>query len=226
MPADQPRPLTTTSYAVLSLLALRPWTTYELAKQMKRSVHWFWPRAERKLYEEPKKLVRHGLAAAERRRTGLRPSTVYRITDAGSDALAAWVRQPSCPPPELQFEAMLRVFASDHGSAGDLRRVLENVGDQMDEWQRFGTALGLEIGTSGGPFPSRTHINALIHRFLCYYSEAMRSWALWALEEIAEWESTAPDENKLARGREVLLMSMPRVLENTAPAMNRAAPRA
>ena len=211
MTPEDPAPLTTTSYAVLSLLALRPWTTYELAKQMRRSVHWFWPRAERKLYEEPKKLVRHGLAAAERRQTGLRRSTVYRITDAGRGALATWVRQPSCPPPELQFEALLRVFAADHGGADDLRRVLETVRDQMEEWQRFGTALSLDIATSGGPFPSRTHINALVHRFLSHYVEAMRGWAIWALEETANWETTAPDEDKLARGREVMLLPMARV---------------
>ena len=47
----------TTSYALLGLLALREWTTYELAKQVQRSIGWFWPRAERKLYEEPKRLV-------------------------------------------------------------------------------------------------------------------------------------------------------------------------
>ena len=31
--------LTTTSYAILGLLALRSWTAYELAKQMKRTLH-------------------------------------------------------------------------------------------------------------------------------------------------------------------------------------------
>jgi PadR family transcriptional regulator AphA len=44
---------TTTSYAVLGLLSVRSWTTYELAKQVQRSLNWFWPRAERKLYDEP-----------------------------------------------------------------------------------------------------------------------------------------------------------------------------
>ncbi len=56
-----PRPLTSTSYAILGLLSLRPWTTYELAQQMQRALGQFWPRAESKLYEEPKKLVEHGL---------------------------------------------------------------------------------------------------------------------------------------------------------------------
>ncbi len=48
--------LTTTSYAVLGLLAIRPWSTYELAKQMEVSLRNFWPRAERKLYDEPKEI--------------------------------------------------------------------------------------------------------------------------------------------------------------------------
>jgi len=54
----------TTAYALLGLLAVRPWTTYELAQQVRRSLNWFWPRAERKLYDDPKRLVAEGLATA------------------------------------------------------------------------------------------------------------------------------------------------------------------
>ena len=54
--------LSTTSYAVLGLLSLRSWTTYELAQQMGRSLDRIWPRAESKVYEEPKKLVANGYA--------------------------------------------------------------------------------------------------------------------------------------------------------------------
>ena len=39
------RPLTTTSFAILGLLAIQPWATYDLAKLMRRSLHFFWPRA-------------------------------------------------------------------------------------------------------------------------------------------------------------------------------------
>ena len=38
-----PTPLTTTSYAILGLLAVKPWTTYELAQQMRRALGQFWP---------------------------------------------------------------------------------------------------------------------------------------------------------------------------------------
>ena len=56
--------LTTTSYAILGLLAIKPWSTYELAQQMDRSLGRIWPRAQSKLYEEPKKLVARGLVAS------------------------------------------------------------------------------------------------------------------------------------------------------------------
>ena len=75
--------LTTTSHALLGLLNVKPWTTYELAKQVQRSLGWFWPRAERKLYDEPKQLVAAGLATASEQRTGKRPRTVYAITGEG-----------------------------------------------------------------------------------------------------------------------------------------------
>ena len=36
------------SYAVLALLALQPWTTYQLATQMERSLGWIWPPRSRR----------------------------------------------------------------------------------------------------------------------------------------------------------------------------------
>src|SRR5436190_12097620 len=62
--------LTPTSYAVLGLLAVKPWSSYELAQQMDRALGRFWPRAESRLYEEPKKLVAHGLARASSEMVG------------------------------------------------------------------------------------------------------------------------------------------------------------
>ena len=67
--------LNTTSYAMLGMLAIRPWSTYELAKQIRRNLRFFWPRAESGLYDEPKNLVEHGLALSERSLVGRRPRT-------------------------------------------------------------------------------------------------------------------------------------------------------
>ena len=52
-----PPRLTPSSYAVLALLHLKPWTGYELTRQAQRSLRYAWPKSERLLYSEPKKLV-------------------------------------------------------------------------------------------------------------------------------------------------------------------------
>ena len=70
--------LTTTSFAILGLLAVQPWSSYELTRQMDRSLGRIGPRAQSKLYEEPKKLVHHGLAGASAERVGLRGRTSTR----------------------------------------------------------------------------------------------------------------------------------------------------
>src|SRR3712207_1615136 len=112
--------LTTTSYALLGLLSVRSWTTYELAKQVQRSLNWFWPRAERKLYDEPKQLAALGLAVTEERFTGRRRSRAYSITDEGRADLRRWLDEP--PAPRLsEFEGMVKVFFADAGDLAQLR---------------------------------------------------------------------------------------------------------
>jgi hypothetical protein len=83
---------------------------------------------------------------------------------------------------------------------------LDAIRIEMEAWQDLGAALGQEIGMTGGPFPSRTHVNALVHRFLSHYIGAVHAWAVWALDEVKRWETTDPDEAKLQRGRGLMLM--------------------
>ena len=97
------KPLTTTSYAILGLLRLRSWTSYELAKQVQKSLGWFWPRAERKLYDEPKNLVALGLATAEPCRPLLR----------------RWLHATTCPIVAITPSSSL----SDRSHASRLSRV-------------------------------------------------------------------------------------------------------
>ena len=104
--------LTTTSFAILGLLAVQPWSTYELTRQMDRSLGRLWPRAQSKLYEEPKKLVEHGLAEASTERVGKRPRTVYSLTAKGLEALRAYAAEPVAFTP-LKSDALLRLLIAD-----------------------------------------------------------------------------------------------------------------
>src|SRR3954466_7682741 len=159
-----PPPTSTTSNAILGLLSLRSWTTYELAKQVQRSLGWFWPRAERKLYDEPKRLVAAGFATATQEMTGARPPTVYAITRKGRNALQRWLDEPPAPP-TFEFEGMVKVFFADGGTLEQLRRTLTAIAETADE-----RVVELEDKvaqhTRGDvPFPERLHINSLGLRF-------------------------------------------------------------
>ena len=187
-PRDLPA-LTTTSYALLGLLAVQPWTTYELAQQVRTSLHWFWPRTERQLYEQPKLLVAHGLATATREHTGRRPRTVYRITPAGRRALKAWLAVPSTAY-SYEDEALVKVFLADHGTKEDLLAQLRAYQDSCREEDAWHRELSAQRQRDR-PFPQRMHINALISRYFAEWSAAMDRWAEWAIGEVESWESVA-----------------------------------
>jgi len=178
--------LTSTSFAFLGLLAIRPWSTYELTRQMSRSLGLMWPRAESKLYEEPKKLVSSGLATAATERIGRRSRTVYSITDEGRRALAAWLAEPGAGP-ALEFEALVKVFFSESGTKADL---LANVG-AAHEWARRNAAQSYAIGTAygqgEGPFPQRRAQQLLTARFLNDFYVTVAQWADWAASVVEGW---------------------------------------
>ena len=62
--------LTTTSYAVLAQVAVRPWSIYELAQQRVRYFRYVWPRAESAIYREVKRLSSMGLIEGRKEYTG------------------------------------------------------------------------------------------------------------------------------------------------------------
>ena len=183
------RTLTTTSHALLGLLRLRPWTTYELAKQVQKGLGWFWPRAERKLYDEPKHLVASGLATATEERTGKRPRTMYAITPAGRKAMRAWLAEPSAPP-VLEFEAMVRVFFADGGTKEALLATLAGVEEQANDMidQLLAQIDASQVGEY--EFAARLHINAIALRFDLDYAALLARWAVWARDQVEQWPST------------------------------------
>ncbi len=83
-----PPKATTSSYAVLALLALKPWTGYDLTHQAQRSIRFAWSKSERLFYAEPKKLVELGFATVHQEDSGKRTRNVYTITEEGCQALS------------------------------------------------------------------------------------------------------------------------------------------
>jgi DNA-binding PadR family transcriptional regulator len=183
-----PSPRTTTTYAVLGLLSVRDWTTYELAKQVRRSLNWFWPRAERRLYDEPKRLVADGLATATREATGKRPRTVYSITDQGRAELARWLGLPA-EQPSSELPAMLKVFFADAGSLEQLVTTLD--GMEAEAAARLEALADLAATGAEQPvFPARVHLSALSLRLQLEQELTVLRWARRARRDVTTWSST------------------------------------
>lgn len=181
--------MTTTSHALLGLLSIRPWSTYELAKQVERSLGWFWPRTERKIYDEAKRLVAGGYARSRKERSGDRVRTVYRITPAGRRALRDWLDGASAPP-KLEAEAMVRVFFADAGDLEALRATLTRTAEEAEERLTVLRAMITASDTPDYPFAERAHVNALGMRFQLDHHRLVADWARWALDQTGSWSST------------------------------------
>src|SRR3954454_18243833 len=90
-----PPRLTTTSYAILGLLSFARMAGYDLAAVAQRSIEPFWPVSKTQVYAELRRLAHARPAqggAAER--SGGPAKTIYELTEAGEEALDAWLAEP------------------------------------------------------------------------------------------------------------------------------------
>jgi DNA-binding PadR family transcriptional regulator len=183
---SQERQLTTTSYALLAVLALGDHSTYELTKQMRLSMHYLWPRAESNVYAEPKRLVAAGLARSRREATGRRGRTVYSITEAGRAALSEWVSAPSSRD-RYESEALLKVLFAENGTLDELLASIRAIGagaaTAREHWQR----IAERYDAGEGDHPERFAVSALVARLLGEQQAATTRWAAWAEEVVSGW---------------------------------------
>lgn len=178
--------LTTTSYAILGLLAVKPWTAHELVKQVDRSLRRIWPRAQSKLYEEPKKLVAHGYARASDDPVGRRRRTRYTITGKGRRALAAWLKEPG-EGPILECEQLLKIHFADSGSTGDIVANLEAMRAWVLQQNEQNLAIARAYLEGVGDFPERAALNQLVGMFLTNFYVMVAEWVDWASRVVAGW---------------------------------------
>jgi DNA-binding PadR family transcriptional regulator len=184
----------TTANAVLGLLSLRPqWTTYEITKQLRRNMRFFWPRAESRIYEETKQLVAKGFARVDQQPHGRRPRAVYSITPEGREALKAWLATPPRGT-ALECEPLLRIFLADHSTREQLKVALEQARSDATAILDVGRVVGPEYLEGTAPFQDQVHVRALVLDFLSHHARMLLDWADRTEEALDRWPSLTTEE--------------------------------
>ncbi|HEX8509271.1 MAG TPA: PadR family transcriptional regulator [Propionibacteriaceae bacterium] len=183
---------TNTSFAVLGLLAVRPWSTYELTRQVQRSLGRMWPRAVSRLYEEPKKLVALGWATAAIEKVGRRPRTLYTITEQGRTALAQWLTEPG-EGPVLEFEQLVKLTFADHGTREDALKTIAATRAWAEQANAGNLAAAREYASGDGPYQYRAASPMLAGAFFTEFYAMVARWADWATEQVENWPENPAD---------------------------------
>jgi PadR family transcriptional regulator, regulatory protein AphA len=162
--------LTPFSYVVLTLVGQDGAGPHDLV-QMARRGRIYWDAADSQWYAEPKRLERLGLLAARKEPGRTRPRTHYTLTDAGRDALAAWMREPARFP-RIQNEPIVRLLAADlvHEQA-----VLESLRALREEIAAIAVQLDAAEAAAAS-VPSRTEYLLLNHRLSRRVLQAHTEW--------------------------------------------------
>lgn len=155
MSSDRLNPL---SYVVLTLIGEGGATPQDLVEMTRRGARLYWAAAPSKVYAEPKRLERLGYVSSRREPGRTRERSYYTLTDAGREALRAWIAKPSGFP-RIYHEAACRVLASDLAddaavlsSMTALRQDLRELHQLLDEAERV-----------AGTLPHRTRQLRLVH---------------------------------------------------------------
>jgi PadR family transcriptional regulator AphA len=193
--------LTTTSYAVLAQVAVRPWSAYDLAQQRVRYFRYTWPAAESAIYREVKRLAEMGLIVGTKEYTGRRARTVYAIGDTGTETLREWLGTPVSPF-SMDFEAMLRVFVAPLGTKEELVGTLEQVLADARDMLEFASNVKQEFIDGINVTQDQVYIRAIAVDFFTSHVLTVAEWAERSLDEVIGWDDLEPSKEKNERGLE------------------------
>lgn len=117
------RRLSSTSYLVLGLIALRgPSASYDLKRAVGRSVGYFWPFPHTQLYDEPMRLAEDGLLTTASDDQGRRRRT-YSLTPRGLEVLRDWLADADAGVFQVRDEGELKLFFSELADDGAVRKL-------------------------------------------------------------------------------------------------------
>jgi PadR family transcriptional regulator, regulatory protein AphA len=121
------------SYLVLGMVRFGATSGYAIKKAADAGTNAFWPTSLAQIYPELARLESGGLLIRHDDSQGARSRSSYELTEAGEEALLAWLRSPVEAPPQMRSEGMLRGFFADALPKEDQLAVLQRQRQRIKE---------------------------------------------------------------------------------------------
>jgi PadR family transcriptional regulator, regulatory protein AphA len=174
----------TTSHAILGLLSLTPMSGYDLFQAADRSVSRFWPISKSQVYAELARLEAVGLIdGTDVPQERLPDKRVFRLTDAGEQALDDWLDYGEVEDMQLRIPFLLKAFFGHRRPPEHTAGLLEVVRDEAaDEAARYAGFLKM---LADAPDSEYARIVVL---FGLRVAEAFAAWAEEAREMLPAHE--------------------------------------
>jgi DNA-binding PadR family transcriptional regulator len=131
--------LAATSWALLGMLSYEhELSGYDIRKWINWSLRFFYGSpAYSQIYSELKKLEKLGLVTSRVENSGgTRNRRLYKITEAGLDAVTRWANEAPVDPPTLKHSPLLRVTFGHLTKPARLKEILQDHLTYLDEMHR------------------------------------------------------------------------------------------
>jgi PadR family transcriptional regulator AphA len=115
--------LTPFSFVILALVGRGGAGPHDIVRMMREGAI-FWTTSESHYYAEPRRLATLGFLQARTEPGRTRPRTHYELTDAGREALTAWLAEPAAMP-RVQNECVVKLLAADFSDDATIAASLE-----------------------------------------------------------------------------------------------------
>ena len=133
-----------TPYALLGLLSIEPMSGYDIRREMRESLSFFWNESYGQIYPALKRLWAQGLIApANSGRKGGRDRQAYTLTSKGRAHLRQWLGDPPRQAP-ISNEFLLKVFLGRLAPTGACREHIHRHSAQcrqlLAHYETFGSS--------------------------------------------------------------------------------------
>jgi DNA-binding PadR family transcriptional regulator len=178
-------------FALLTLLARAPATGYELRRQLRQPIGYFWTARHSQIYGELATLAEAGhVVVREVQGPGPRAKKTYTITETGRQALAEWLPQP--PVYQPRNELVLKAYGV---SSGDPRRMAQMYQATADaaRAQAAGWQADLEkMAEEGCDDPGHPRFgNYAVLKMGVASQQTTQRWAGWIASELRKLAARA-----------------------------------